>query len=349
MAFTIAFSATLAIGLLGGRLRAQDTTPDSNFSLQVTPSPLVASLNPGQQTTLELTIRNTSTAKQSLKMGLSSFKVDEDSGEIVLGNDEPEDAKSIVSFSQPTFDLEAGEVLTQKIIVDTPQDAAFTYTFATTISRAKPVKPSGSGTAIEGSVAVFTLLNVDRPGAERKFELSELATNKRVYEYLPAEFSVKLKNTGNTLVQPKGNIYIQRGKDSANPITVMPLNPNSGYILPNTNRTLKSDWKDGFPLYEQVSDGDSGQTKHVLTWDWSKLSQIRIGKYTAKVVAVYDDGQRDVPVVAEVSFWVIPWRIIGAILIVLIIFTVGIVTMIRKSTKLVKRRKSTKEANEPSE
>lgn len=347
LACAFVFAASMVVGILGGLIRAQESDDESGFALQVAPSPLVASVSPGADTTLELSIRNTSTSKQSLKMGLSSFSVDENSGEVKLGTDEPAEVKDLVSFSEPEFDLAAGEMMTQKITIKVPEDAAFTYTFATTISRKDAVKPSGSTTAIQGSVAVFTLLGVDKPGAERKFELSELMSAKRVYEYLPANFSVKLKNTGNTLVQPKGNIYIQRGSNDQNPVSVIPLNPNNGYILPATNRVLQTDWSDGFPRYENVPDGDTGQTKRKLVWDWSKLSQIRIGKYTAKVVAVYDDGQRDVPVVAEVSFWVMPWRIIGVLLLVLLVFVVGVVTMIRKSTKLVKKHKPS--SHEPRE
>jgi hypothetical protein len=33
---------------------------------------------------------------------------------------------------------------------------------------------------------------------------------------------------------------------------------------------------------------------------------------------VYDNGQRDVPIEATVSFWVIPWRVVGAGAVILI-------------------------------
>lgn len=338
LATVLAMSA--AVLLITGLHASAQGQPDNGFSLQVTPSPLVATLKPGQETTLELAIRNTSTGSQSLKMGMSSFTVDEASGQVNLGNTEPSEVKDFVSFSEPKFDLGAGEILTQKIKIKTPADAAFTYSFAITISRQEPVKPNGSSTAIEGSVAVFTLLGVDRQGAERKFELSEFSASKRVYEYLPADFSIKLKNTGNTLVQPKGNIYIQRNSNDPNPITVIQLNPNSGYILPNTNRVLSTSWNEGFPHYETVPDGDSGQTKRTLVWNWGDLSKFRIGKYTAKVVAVYDDGVRDVPVVSEITFWVMPWRMLLIFGLVLILFVVGITTTVRKSAKFIKQSKS---------
>lgn len=318
--------------------RAQ-SEQSSGFALQVTPSPLVATLKPGETSTLELAIRNTSNDTQDLKMGFRSFTVDEQTGQVNLEQTEPSNIGSFVTFDKPTFKLAPGEILTQKINVATPKEAAFAYSFAIVIGRQTPVKPTGSTTAIEGSVAVFTLLNVDRQGAERKFELSELSVGKRMYEYLPAEFSVKLKNSGNTLVQPKGTIFIQRGSNDLTPLATVPLNPNNGYLLPDTNRVFTTSWSDGFPKYEMKSDANGQQSKK-LTWNWGDLSKLRIGKYTAKVVAVYDDGQRDVPVIAEVSFWVFPWRIFIGLLILFILIATGLIVTLRGSARAIKRRKS---------
>lgn len=329
------------IALTPSLVHAQ-TNNDEGFSLQVTPSPLVATVKPGMSTTLEMNIRNTNTKAQKLKMGLRTFSVDENSGQVNLGDSEPSDAKDFVHFANPTFNIEAGAIFTQKITIDTPKNAGFTYTFAITISRSDSnVDQTSNGTKIKGTVAVFTLLNVDRPGSVRKFELSNFTVGRRVYEFLPATFSVKLKNTGNTLVQPKGNFYIQRTSNDQNPLMVLPLNEANGYILPGASRTFNAVWADGFPHYETQS-GDTNSTKKHLLWNWGDLSKLRFGKYTAKVVAVYDDGQRDVPVTAEVSFWIIPWRIILGILFVLTLIIVGVVTIIRKTTKLAKKARHKK-------
>lgn len=324
-------------GVIALKAEAQ-SQPTTGFALQVTPSPLVATLKPGEATTLELAIRNTATESQDLKMGLRSFTVDESSGQVNLGQTEPTDVASFVSFERPTFTLQPGEILTQKITAQTPREAAFTYSFAIIIGRQAPVKPTGSTTAIEGSVAVFTLLNVDRQGAERKFELNELKISKKMYEYLPADFSVKLKNTGNTLVQPKGTVFIQRGSDDVEPIATIPLNPNNGYLLPNTSRVFASSWSDGFPHYESKTD-ENGKQQRKLIWNWGDLSKLRIGKYTAKVVAVYDDGQRDVPITTEVTFWVFPWRLFLGIVVVLLLVVVGLIVTLRHSARAIKRRK----------
>lgn len=329
-------SLSLVTGLFILQAQAQEE-PQSGFALQVTPSPLVATIKPGEATTLDLVIRNTANESQALKMGLRSFSVDEQTGQVNLGDEEPGDVKDFVSFAQPTFTLAAGEIITQKITVDTPEEAAFTYSFAITIGRQNPTRPNGSTAAIEGSVAVFTLLSVDKQGAERKFELTELKASRKMYEYLPAEISVKLRNTGNTLVQPEGTIYIQRGSNDAEPLSTIALNPTNGYILPNTNRILTTSWSDGFPRYETKTD-EAGQQHKKLVWNWGDISKLRVGKYTAKVIAVYDDGSRDVPVVAEVSFWVFPWRLFLVLFVVVLLVVVGLIVTVRGSARVIKRR-----------
>jgi hypothetical protein len=184
-------------------------------------------------------------------------------------------------------------------------------------------------------VAVFALVNVDKPGATRAVEISDLKTSQTVYEFLPASIELSLFNRGNSIVQPYGNIYIQRGNDDANPLAVMPLNDVRGYVLPNTTRQFEMNWDDGFPHYETVVK-DGKETKQ-LVWNWDAVSHLRIGRYTAKVVAVYNDGARDIPVIGEVSFWVMPWRIIAAVLVILALITFGIWSVVRTVLQTTKR------------
>ena len=343
--FVRAALCVIAAICLGTTAAAWAATPSGGFSLQVTPSPLVATIKPGQQSVLELKIHNANTAPEDLKMGLQSFSIDEQTGKIDLKNSLPDDVKSFVSFSDPTFHIEAGQWFTEKIIIDTPANAGFSYSFATIISRQNPAVATKGSSAIEGSVAVFTLLGVDRPGAIRKLDISEISSVKHVYEYLPAHLSLKLKNSGNTLLLPKGNIFISRTTNARTPLAVININPGNGYILPSTSRILENDWSDGFPSYQKTTK-DDGSVGSKLMWNWSNLSQLRIGKYVAHVVAVYSDGVRDIPVEATVSFWVIPWKLLLGVALFAVLVIVGIVTTLRKSAKLVKRRGKSADASE---
>jgi hypothetical protein len=344
------FALCTSLLLLGSALALPvnafaDATDDS-FSLQVSPSPLTATIKPGQRTSLDLQIRNTSTRSQALKMDLRSFAINDTTGDVKLGTDAPRDVVQFVSFSNPMFDVQAGQIFTQHLIINTPASAGFTYSFAVTISQQNPPKAQQGSSAVRGSVAVFTLLNVDRPGATRKLELNQFSVAKHVYEYLPASISVKLKNAGNTLVQPSGNIFIQRHSNDTTPLATIQVNQAGGYILPGSSRVLTTSWNDGFPHYQATTDC-SGKTANKLSWTGGDFTKLRFGRYTAKLVAVYNDGEHDVPINAEVTFWVIPWRIILGILVLLLIIIIGIWTIFRNSTRALKRGTKRDAATKP--
>ncbi|TAH34095.1 hypothetical protein EYC59_03805 [Candidatus Saccharibacteria bacterium] len=301
------FFGVVAAGLSGAA--AQGTAPQGDFSLQVTPSPLVATVKPGEVSKLDLKIRNAGTTTEELKIEPRAFRFDDNSGNVSLNDTTPPDIASWISFSNPTFTVQPGQWFTQQITVSLPKDSGFSYSFALVISRKNAPKPVEGSRLLKGSLAVFTLINVDRPGATSKLQVVSLTTDKRVYEFLPATVKITFKNTGNTIVQPYGNIFIQRSKNSKTPIDTLPVNDNKSYILPGTQRSTTATWSNGFPVYEVTTNPD-GTTSKQLQFNWDTASRFRIGRYTAKMVAVYSDGQRDIPIEGEVSFWVIPWRTI---------------------------------------
>lgn len=327
-------AVALSFGVVGVA-RAQSA---DDFSLQVSPSPLVASLKPGTTTNLELKIRNAGSQSETLKIEPRKFSVNNQTGEVKLDDRSPSEIAPWVSFGAQTFTVKPGEWYTQTVRVALPKDTGFSYSLALIISRTKNVASTESGRLIRGSVAVFTLLNVDRPGAVRKLEISSFSMGADIYEYLPATINMSFKNTGNTIVQPYGNVFIQRGSGDSTPLATLPVNDKQGYILPGSDRMLTADWTNGFPLYK-VTKTAEGVTQTQEQWDWQHVSDFRIGQYTTKLVAVYNDGQRDVPLVKETTFWVMPWKIILASLVVVAILLFGVWTILRKIIRLFKPRK----------
>lgn len=327
--------------------QANAQSDQGNFSLQVTPSPLVISIKPGESSTSELKIRNTGNKIEYLKIEPKSFNIKNDTGDVTLSDNAPSDIANWVSFSAPTFSILPGEWFTERITFSLPKDSGFSYSFALVISRQNDKATAKPGiSAIKGSVAVFTLIAVDRPGAKREVEIVSFESTRRVYEYLPAEFKTTLKNTGNTIVQPYGNIFIQRSKDDNVPISTLPVNEGKGYILPGSSRTLTTMWSAGFPSYVATKDAANSKENKKLKWNWNDVANFRFGRYTAKLVAVYNDGTRDVPIEAQVSFWVVPWKILIGTILVCGLLVIGIFTIIKKSFLAAKRTKHKHDSNE---
>lgn len=323
----------LLSGLFAGYSASAATPQNGNFSLQVSPSPIVTTVKPGEAKEVELKIRNTSTAPEELKIEARSFRYDTLSGEVLLDDTTPPDISRWIAFSAPTFTVRQGEWYTQKITFNLPAETGFSYSFALLIARKDNPTPTGSdGRLLKGSVAVFTLVNVDRPGATRSLELKDVEISQSVYEYLPATVDIRLRNSGNTIVQPYGNVYIQRNSEDSRTLATLSANDSRAYLLPGTERSLKVSWTNGFPLY-RTSSGADGKTKTTLEWNWGNLSQFRFGQYTAKVVVVYNDGTRDIPIMGEVTFWVIPWKAMLTVLAGIIIFILLLRFYIRRRTE----------------
>ena len=309
---------------------------NDGFALQVSPSPIVENIKPGETTSVEIVIRNTAAHPEDLKMGLRSFTVN-DGGEVKLNVELPKEVSAWVSFADPLFTVEAGKSFVERATFTTPLDAGFSYSFAIMVSRQKPTAAVPGKPAIEGSVAIFTLLSVDKPGATRKVDVLQFSSAKHVYEYLPATFSLKLKNSGNSILKPAGTIFVQRTENAVNPLASITLNENGAYILPDVSRNIDANWDSGFPYFKTNPNG-----KKSLQWNLSSLDKFRIGRYYAKAVVVYNDGVRDVPVNAVISFWVLPWKLLLGALVLIILAIVGFYTTIHKTALLARKKKHEK-------
>src|SRR3989344_885055 len=301
------------------RLHAQ--TP--GFSLTTSPPPINLTPPPGKPVSTELRVKNNSTDSQKLKVSLYKFSVN-DQSEVQISEPAPSDEYiKWVSFNPQTFEAAPNEWRTIKMSIDVPKDAALGYYYAVGFSAADAPKATPGAATLQGQVITFVLLDVQVPGAQRELKVTSFKANRSTYEFLPVTFTVTVANTGNIHLVPSGNIFVTRGDKT---FATLSINPGQGNILPNSSRTFTVEWKDGFPLYEPKTGPDGNplinpKTNSVetqLKWDFDNpLSKFRIGKYNAKLVMIYDDGQRDVPIEGSLSFWVLPWRILAVFVLIL--------------------------------
>jgi hypothetical protein len=331
----VMLTSTLAFATVKNAAAQNDS---GEFFLQVSPSPLSATVKPGQTTSLDIKVRNEGPKPEDLKIVPRAFTFDSHTQKVVLDDTKQPDIAPWIHFSAPTFTVQPGQVYTETVQLAVPKDAGFSYSFALIISRATLLKDTSLGRLLNGSIAIFALINVDRPGAIRQLEITHFAPSSDSYEDLPVTLNATVKNSGNTIAQISGNVFIQRSVDDKTPTDTLDFNKTNGFILPGTSRDFAIGWSNGFQVEKTVT-ADDGTTKKQTNWDWSHLSDLRIGRYTAKLIGVYDDGHRDVPVQADTSFWVIPWKILLVVLAVLLVLGAGVWSIVHKIIKLGKRIK----------
>jgi hypothetical protein len=328
------FLATLLVILPVWPKNAQaQTTDPSAINLTTSPLPINLITNPGTTVSTDLRIKNSGTADEHLKVGLLKFGANDTSGQPKLLDREPgDDYFDWVSFSENNFVAEPNVWKTIKMTIKVPQSAALGYYYAVTFSRANGAAEQEQGAGLNGGAAILVLLEARVAGARRSVKFADFTVGHRIFEFLPADFTITLRNDGNIHLIPTGTIYVTKGDEQ---IALLDVNAARGNILPNSTRVFTAAWEDGFPQYvDVVQDGKiqknkDGTNKKTLKWDLSKMGKLRFGRYTATALLVYDDGQKDVPLEAVVSFWVIPWRIIGIGLLIVAIVLAGLWFFVR--------------------
>jgi hypothetical protein len=313
------------------------------FNIVTSPLPISISGKPGSTLSADIRIKNGGSTTEKLKVTLMKFSAYGDEGKPAIADREPgDDYFDWVTFSPSLFDAEPNEWKTIKMTIKLPQTAAFGYYYAAAFSRANEVKPNGKQNVLLGSTAVLVLVDAKVPNAKRSAEILSFTTNKKAYEFLPVSFGIKVRNNGNVHLVPTGNIIISRGNKE---VARLSVNSASGNVLPTSNRIFNVDWGDGFPNYaartvagKTVLD-KNGKTQTQLQWDINKISHLRFGRYTAHLIMVYDDGTKDVPLEATISFWVIPWRLLALLLIILLIPAVIVFLVMQRRIKRLKNVK----------
>lgn len=320
-----------------------------DFRLVTSPLPINLITEPGTTVSAPIRIKNDGSAQEEIRVDLMKFGAyGENGAPQLLEAEAGDDFLSWVRFSEEQFALAPGEWKSVTATFTVPEYAAFGYYYAVVFSRAgEPIRPADGQTGLSGGSAVLVLLEAKVPNAKREAEVVEFRTDRKWYEFLPTSFTVRVRNNGTVHIAPRGNIFV--GREGEERASVLEVNLEKGNILPNTLREFSSEWTDGFPLYrEKMENGkgvrdSKGNVVRELVWDWKDASKFRFGKYQAKLLLVYDDGKRDVPIEGVVDFWVIPWKILLAVGVVGVLISFGFWSMISKIWRGIFRRKKSSE------
>lgn len=305
-----------------------------NTGYDVTVSPVFFDLsaNPGSIVSERIRVRNNTGSPIPVKVEVRKMTGDEN-GELTFTDDNSDNSLSWVVIDEPEVTLAPLEFTNIPFQINIPGDAAYGYYYGISLTQADSTTDA-TGTAISGAAAIPVLLNVRQDGAKAEIKLNEFEIDSFINDTLPVNFNVKLENSGNVHVRPRGNIFISgMGHDN---ITSIDINPGGAAIIPNTIREFSSSWTDGFLVREPVMENgqpkvdSNGKPETKLTINWNKVTDMRFGKYTANLIVVYDDGTRDVPIEASKSFWIIPWKSLIVAIIAVVIIVLGIRWILRR-------------------
>lgn len=305
--------------------------PIAPAGINLTLSPTFVNLitDPGKNVDTSIRITNNNNFTEYLKIEVRTFEPSTDGNSPVIRPiREGDDFADWVTFSETEFSVGSNENKVIDIEINAPETSALGYYYAFMITR-QNTETDPSNASIAGGTAVLALLEVRSDNAKRELQIEDFKPEKLFYEYLPAELKVTVRNTGNIHVIPVGDMFIDSMANKE--VSTFPVNEGRGNVLPQSTRTYSVNFDDGFAVRVAKTDKDgnpvrdrNGNIEYKTNFDFSKMDKFRIGKYEANVILVYDNGERDVPIQATVSFWVIPWKIILGILVILVLVLLGI-------------------------
>lgn len=294
------------------------TEPITPINITVSPVTLVLDTAPGTPASAAIKVMNNGAEPENLEVAVATFTADSNGARPVIAPFSPNDpAQFWLSVDEPTFTVVPQQWKTLSVRFSPPPEASLTHYYALIIRRQVEAQAEAGATAVTGAPAILVLTKINSPHLRPELQVVGFRTTRWWYEFLPVEFEVDVKNTGNVHLAPMGNVFIdsQSKKDAG----VLSVNQGMGYVLPNTVRTFALKWEDGFPLF---TTDDAGKKR--LTWDLSKIQNFRFGRYVAHLLLVYDSGERDVPIEGEIVFWVVPVRVIAVLLVAISLMAVGI-------------------------
>lgn len=292
------------------------------LNLTVFPATIDLVSQPGSTVTQKIRIRNNTSTPIDLSVKTSKLATTTQGD--VVPVDSNDSYLSWISYTPSSFTARPNEWTDITVQIKIPDTAAFGYYYAIRISPTNgAIQNKTNGSTLIGQALVPLLLNVQKPGATAALRLVSFTPSSSLFEYLPATFTITFSNTGNIHIRPQGNVFIRTGNTDT---AVLDFNPGYGALLPGQKRSFTANWNDGFLVQEPViQDGTvlrdkTGNPQTHLVIHWDRLTAFRIGKYSAHLLAVYDNGTRDVPIEATVTFWVFPWKIVlGAVAAVIVI------------------------------
>jgi hypothetical protein len=133
-----------------------------------------------------------------------------------------------------------------------------------------------------------------------------------IHEYLPVTFRTRLRNEGNYIVNPSGNVFVHTG-DEGSPLATFKFNENANRLLPASMRPYFNTWDDANILFRQDKSFPGGGH---LTLNTDKSGGFRMGRYFVTAKVRYKDQNDEAKLVTLTrEFWVIPWKLILALVI----------------------------------
>lgn len=291
---------------------------DGSVTLSVSPTLYEMSADPLQVWTSTVRVINPNPFALDIYARVVNFEAQDETGRAsflpILDEQTAENSLAEwVHLDNDAYTIPAGQTVEIPFRISIPENAPPGGHFGAIMIGTRPLTNTAGQSSVETSQVVTSLIFLRVTGdVVESGNIREFRSTHRLAEKPEMSFELRFENTGNVHVLPQGEIRIfnmwghERG--------VIPVNRQTmfGNVLPDSVRKYNFSW--------------SGE--------WSLAD---IGRYTAVATLAYgEDGRKFAD--AETAFWVLPWKAVGSVLLLLFSFfyfvTWAIKLYIRKMLKM---------------
>ncbi|MDA1079646.1 MAG: hypothetical protein O2840_03080 [bacterium] len=257
-------------------------------------------LKPGETTQVELRVRNDSNKTVTINTNAVDFIVGEDgTTPVPLDNVDTSNSRwslsSWLTIAPQEQVLEPNQTAGLAVVITVPEDAlpGGHYAMVAHTPASGSLDDSGSATGINQRVGTLLYVVVDGPINEAAFIRDFTFTD--FMEYGPVPFSFTVENESDVHIRPQMHIDIFNlfGKKVAT------IQPGTKNVFPYESRAFSGEW-------DQI-------------WGY--------GPYTAKLTMSF--GQQGAVVIARTSFWLLPVKLLIAIVTLLGVLVITVISIRR--------------------
>ncbi|KKQ10994.1 MAG: hypothetical protein US24_C0047G0003 [candidate division WS6 bacterium GW2011_GWC2_36_7] len=285
-----------------------------SISIGTAPTSEKLKLVPGQKYNGELVVWNLTPKASNYNIIVRGFRQIENQPGTAILLTENEEAKSLYTATTwMKVSIDSIELIPNKnekiyYEINVPKDATKgEYTVIIAFESENEAVLTGTGATTTLTLGMPILVQIGDEFVENA-ELLKFSTEKSFYEYPTITFDTRIKNLGDTHITPVGEIVLTNIFNQE--ITRLPFNPNSQSILRDNSGNYETLWNLGSFL--------------------TKDKAIVLGPIKANLIVTYRTFQPGfAPLTSELTFWIIPWKIILIALVVII----AIIVIVRVSKK----------------
>ncbi len=290
------------------------------LALTVSPVRVETAGDPGTILKGELTLTNDQEGTRTFYSSFGNFEATGETGTPSFVSAEEGLATWIETV--PSITLGVGEEKEVPYTITIPSNADPGGHFAAIFWGTSPAQiEKGGRVSIGAKLGVLILLKVSGEIQEGGGILEFTTENKqKVFNSLPIKFAYRFQNGGDDRIKPFGEITIKNifGGTSA----ILPANESQGNVLPQSIRKFEVEWNPN----KIETEIETAEKKGFFEGLKKERVGFALGRYTANLNLEY--GASNEKAQASFSFFVIPWRILSLVILLLIIsfllFTKGL-------------------------